>query len=188
MLRRRADSTFVLTEEITDWTVDTIPVGGLAPTSNSLIAIGGGVTRKQIGARNEEMKRSQPGIGLEANPAQITSPRRFGGLEAAHSMAIGEENDSARSTNGPESTVTDSRSCVNSEKERVRSAGYRTIWTSKPFGSASTNCANKSPVPSMPGRRTSLGARVNIEVMVASAPLDGNPSAKVAGSGCMVTR
>jgi len=94
-------------------------------------------------------------------------------------MARGEENDSARSTKGSEPTVTDSRSCASSGEERARSAGYRTIWTSKPCGSAWTNGANKSPVPSMPGKRTSLGIPEDIEVIVASVPLDGNPAARL---------
>src|ERR1035441_4810730 len=73
MLRRRADSTFALTEEIADCTAAIIPAGGSAPPSNSLTALEGGVMRKQIGARNEQAERSQPRIGLEAKPAQITS-------------------------------------------------------------------------------------------------------------------
>src|ERR1700721_1350885 len=51
-------------------------------------------------ARCEAANRRRPVTGLQTNPAQITRAFRLGGFLAAHRMARGVENDSARRTKG----------------------------------------------------------------------------------------
>jgi hypothetical protein len=82
--RSRRESTSGLTDEIADLTPATSEGGASRPTSNSLIALAGGVTRKQKGDRSRKIDRSAPRIGLVVNPAQITNPLRLSGLVAAH--------------------------------------------------------------------------------------------------------
>jgi hypothetical protein len=83
-MRRRRESASGLTDEIADLTAATSEDGASRPTNNSLIALAGGVTRKQKGDRSRKIDRSAPRIGLVVNPAQITNPLRLGGLVAAH--------------------------------------------------------------------------------------------------------
>src|ERR1700744_3090464 len=73
-MRRRQESTSGLTDEIADLTAATSDGDASRPTSNSLIALAGGVTRKQKGDRSRKIDRSAPRIGLVVNPAQIINP------------------------------------------------------------------------------------------------------------------
>jgi hypothetical protein len=182
-LRRRVESTFGLTDEITPLTRATKEYGASRPTSNSLTAIAGGATRKQIGDNHAHINRRHPRTGLVANPAQITNPLRFCGLVAAHSIARGEEKDSAISRNGAETQVADRSSSVKFVEEGQQSFGYRTTSVSNPLGSASRKAANSSPVPSIPGKSTSLGAGEDIEPDV-SRMTRGSLNEKSTGRNC----
>jgi len=83
-MRSRRESTSGRTDEIADLTATTNDAGASRPTSNSLIALAGGVMRKQKRDRSLKIARSGPRIGVVANPAQITNPLRLEGLVAAH--------------------------------------------------------------------------------------------------------
>jgi hypothetical protein len=107
--RSRRESTPGFTDFISDFTAATSEVEASRPTSKPLMATVGGVTRKQAGDSNNQMRRNHPRTGLVANPAQITRPLRFGGPLAAHCIAKGAEKDSAKRTNGVEVGKEDSR-------------------------------------------------------------------------------
>jgi hypothetical protein len=151
-----ATNTPGFTDEIVSRTAVSSEVGASDPTSQSFAARFGSGTRNTSGASNEPRNRRQPLTGLVANPAQRTTPVRFTGLVAAYWIARGVEKDSATSINGPEIGQAARTNFSSSEYGRYCSVGYRTVMTSNVSGSAAMNSENSSPVPSMPGRSTSL--------------------------------
>ena len=97
---RRPDKAFGCTDETAALTAATNVSGASLPTRNCLAAVSENLIRNKIGVSSEQTLRRQPRTGQVANPAQSTSPFRFGGHDAAHQMASGVENDSATSKNG----------------------------------------------------------------------------------------
>jgi len=155
--RAREASTLGCTDEIAARRAVSSAGGASRPASQRLATNRGSGIRKNVGAKSEPRHCRQPRSGLDANPAQRTGAARFTGFAAAHWIARGVEKDSATSTNGPE-TGQDARTMsASSEYERHRSVGYRTVAVLNASGVAFTKSVNSSPVPSIPGNRTSVG-------------------------------
>jgi hypothetical protein len=95
-------------------------------------------------------------VGFVMNPAHITSPARFGRRAAASFAANGVEKDSAMRRNRLLLGTTSFAQGTSSEYERNRCVGYRAMLTLNVGGSAERKSAKSVPVPSRPGRSTSV--------------------------------
>jgi hypothetical protein len=114
----------------------------------------GGLNLKNQGFATPFTIHDHPAMGLKTNPAHLTTPARFGGLEAAYPSAMGVENDSAKSTKGPALGTASLTNGSSSACERNFCVGYVITVVVNVSGSAARKSANNCPVPSKPGRST----------------------------------
>ena len=132
-------------------------VGGASGPSRILGAMDRVFTAQHAaGTINEAMTRRARHTGGATNPAQITSPHKPLGADAAERTASGEEKDSPRSTKRPSPLRALLVSASNCPWERLFLPGNRMTSGTTHSGRASTKSENNSPVPSIPGRSTSL--------------------------------
>jgi hypothetical protein len=154
-----------LTEETAPLTADNNEKEGLPPSRNHLEAMSGS-GKRNITREKLIVQRSHDRTGLRTNPAQRIRPFRFGPPQAAHAIAIGEEKDSPNKTYGSVDGVLAFTKSISSAYDRTRSRGYSTTSVLKPGGSALIRAPKSSPVPSIPGNRSSRGSEDGIHTIV----------------------